>query len=997
MIKRTAHLLFACLLFVHIPLFADVVTVNTDGTISVSYDSDDTLVTLPDGTTQWQSSDPDDDVWIVGTDPVYVYKNAILNVFGSHTLSLGFNEGIVNLYAGANLAVNGLNNWGTLNLFDGSSLQTGVGMFNYGTVNLSPAGSLNVGYGMFNSGNINIVSDSVLNVGLCQGGDTANCYGMFNGGRIRIDSNGVLNVGGGFIDEWDSPGTVEIGISSASDYGVLHAGGGAWFQDGTTIALFPVAGFMPASGEVYLPITGRGSSFTSGTNLDTSAFPGVEFYAAQIDAGIEFTVRSPFFVCGNGVVEAGEACDDGNRAFGDSCSPSCRQCDLTDTDGDGVFDDGDCSGSPNDNSCAGGNTIGCDDNCRLVANPVQDTARRKIGIQWKNPNEVPLWEPLGTVRSRVGQVLTVNWHDAWPFYGHITYDYSYENIGESPSGTYGQCVFNHGINRGWYEGAPPFAPQGDNVEPEYITKTWWWNIDGANDDEEKPGEIPPNNVVDRYIWEYDACNDKVTKTRQQADYPTDCKWTDPKTGRTYKAISDPSHYETPFPQCNPNDLQWRTVQLNDPPLESPETAWILEQDLKPVGAQPGEWVMGRWPYRACDFDLDEACDASDRQVLQDAWGTCIGDAGFKILGDVDVSGCIDETDVFVLFEQDIDNDNVHDTVDNCRVIVNTDQADQDSDGVGDVCDNCPMIANADQIDSNGDGVGDACETSPNQAPEAQCQDSVVPTDPGVCTVAAASVEAGSSDPDGDAITMAQEPMGPYPLGATSVKLTVTDDGGASASCTAVVTVVDATSPVLTPPAVTAECTGTQGATVDLGRPHVTDACDGTPAVVSNAPAVFPIGTTIVTWSATDAYGNRATATQEVTITEGAACKTIERICSFLGNDPKPSLLDQDVFEFPGQAGDTISITLEKDTSGTTIGERTALILKEKGKLSILKIDRSDLPNRVDIALPRASTYQVIVGEEPKILGGRQFRGNYCLTLDAPKATRERFKPTASVE
>ena len=29
-------------------------------------------------------------------------------------------------------------------------------------------------------------------------------------------------------------------------------------------------------------------------------------------------------ICGNGVVDAGEACDDGNRAGGDGCSPACR-------------------------------------------------------------------------------------------------------------------------------------------------------------------------------------------------------------------------------------------------------------------------------------------------------------------------------------------------------------------------------------------------------------------------------------------------------------------------------------------------------------------------------------------------------------------------------------------------------------------------------------------------------------------------------------------------
>jgi hypothetical protein len=213
-----------------------------------------------------------------------------------------------------------------------------------------------------------------------------------------------------------------------------------------------------------------------------------------------------------------------------------------------------------------------------------------------------------------------------------------------------------------------------------------------------------------------------------------------------------------------------------------------------------------------------------------------------------------------------------------------------------------------------------------------------------------------------------------------------------------VTVVDTTAPSLTPPPpVTAECTTTNGATVDLGIPTVSDACDGSPTIVNDAPALFPIGTTVVTWSATDASGNVATATQEVVVETGAACGTSGRICSVLGNDPKPSLLDQDIFEFQGKAGDAITITLEEDPSGTTSGDRASLILKQKGTLSLLGVDRGALPNQVSVTLPKVATYRVIVGEQPKIQRAEPFRGDYCLTLDAPAGAVETFKPTAWVE
>ena len=41
-------------------------------------------------------------------------------------------------------------------------------------------------------------------------------------------------------------------------------------------------------------------------------------------------------------------------------------------DNDGIFIDGDFSGIPGDNFCAGGETENCDDNCPATANPAQE-------------------------------------------------------------------------------------------------------------------------------------------------------------------------------------------------------------------------------------------------------------------------------------------------------------------------------------------------------------------------------------------------------------------------------------------------------------------------------------------------------------------------------------------------------------------------------------------------------------------------------------------------
>ncbi len=83
----------------------------------------------------------------------------------------------------------------------------------------------------------------------------------------------------------------------------------------------------------------------------------------------------------------------------------------------------------------------------------------------------------------------------------------------------------------------------------------------------------------------------------------------------------------------------------------------------------------------------------------------------------------------------------------------------------------------------------------NQPPVALCQNVTVPA--GSSCSAEASIDNGSYDPDGDPITLAQTPAGPYPPGQTTVTLTVTDSKNASSQCTAVVTVVDQTAPVMT--------------------------------------------------------------------------------------------------------------------------------------------------------------------------------------------------------
>ena len=107
----------------------------------------------------------------------------------------------------------------------------------------------------------------------------------------------------------------------------------------------------------------------------------------------------------------------------------------------------------------------------------------------------------------------------------------------------------------------------------------------------------------------------------------------------------------------------------------------------------------------------------------------------------------------------------------------------------------------------------------------------------------------------------------FSIGTTEVSCTASDAAGNTASATFDVIVEDATPPMITPPAdITTEATGSL-TTVSLGTDVVSDLDDPLPTVINDAPAAFPLGITVVTWTATDSSGNSATATQSVTIVD----------------------------------------------------------------------------------------------------------------------------------
>ncbi len=138
----------------------------------------------------------------------------------------------------------------------------------------------------------------------------------------------------------------------------IHFSEGGWFETGTLIV-------QVRQGGVWVDVTGfsstpaypgaGGASFASYTlNFDVISGDGIRIYGAPggvedfISVGELQVFAFLATTCGNGTLDAGETCDDGNAAGGDGCSASCQ----TEFCGDGVVNNvAETCEPPNTNTC----------------------------------------------------------------------------------------------------------------------------------------------------------------------------------------------------------------------------------------------------------------------------------------------------------------------------------------------------------------------------------------------------------------------------------------------------------------------------------------------------------------------------------------------------------------------------------------------------------------------------------------------------------------------
>jgi hypothetical protein len=151
------------------------------------------------------------------------------------------------------------------------------------------------------------------------------------------------------------------------------------------------------------------------------------------------------------------------------------------------------------------------------------------------------------------------------------------------------------------------------------------------------------------------------------------------------------------------------------------------------------------------------------------------------------------------------------------------------------------------------------------------------TDPGVCAALVNVATPGVTDDipgstivpkrsDGLPLTAA------YPKGLTSITWTATDADGATSSASQTVTVSDRENPTISKPADMSAGNdhGLASAMVAVSKPSAADNChdvsvDGSRSDGAALGSPYNVGVTTINWTARDAAGNTATATQAITV------------------------------------------------------------------------------------------------------------------------------------
>lgn len=181
---------------------------------------------------------------------------------------------------------------------------------------------------------------------------------------------------------------------------------------------------------------------------------------------------------------------------------------------------------------------------------------------------------------------------------------------------------------------------------------------------------------------------------------------------------------------------------------------------------------------------------------------------------------------------------------------------------------------------------------------------IINADAGQCNKNVNWTAPTSGDCDLLSLLPSRLPGSSFPIGTTQVTYTATDYSGNKSTCSFNVTVKDVTPPVFSNciADVTVNAGAACSATVTWAAPSASDACSAVTLTRSHAPgASFPVGTTRVTYTATDASNNSATCSfnvvvRDVTPPVNVACPADVSVtaldnCQAIGNWATPSFTD----------------------------------------------------------------------------------------------------------
>ncbi len=350
-------------------------------------------------------------------------------------------------------------------------------------------------------------------------------------------------------------------------------------------------------------------------------------------------------------------------------------CDLDD-DNDGIFDDGNVSGLPDDKPCITGQTVSCDDNCPLVVNPDQtDSEGDGIGDLCDDNDD------FDTILDVADNCPTVDNEDQLDDDSDLAGD-ACDNC---PSVVNPAQVDTDG------DGAGDLCDSDDDndgLDDGSDNCPLIFNDLQEDGDSDGTGDVCDNCEFISNIGQADGDSDLT------GDLCDNCP-----------VDSNPAQTDTDL------DGDGDACDTDDDGDSVPDVT-----DLCPLVSDPGQ----------ADLDLDLVGDACDNcPGTQNAGQT---DADQDGLGDV-CDNCSDVANVDQadndsdgqgdLCDIDDDNDTVPDVNDNCPLAQNLNQVDSDNDVIGDACDNCPGTLNPEQFDDDGDLIGNLCDNcvltpNPNQ-------------------------------------------------------------------------------------------------------------------------------------------------------------------------------------------------------------------------------------------------------------------------------------------